>query len=361
LPSRPLKLLFYVPSLAGGGAERLLAQLASELTRRGHEIVFVVDTESSENAGFLDANVRQVRLGPNHLAAIFALSRLLREIRPDVSLSALSGQNLKHMLAALLAGRLARAVQSYHGFFEGEPRLLSRVSYLLTPLSSRLMAKTICVSDTLRDELVRRLHASAHGTIRIYNGVPSVREQNYAARRDATDPIVLACGRLSRDKNHTFLVRAFARAKRPNARLVILGEGPERGAIESEIARLDLRDRVSLPGYCDPAPWYEKASCFAMTSIRETFGLVIVEALAAGLPVITTASGGPAEILENGLYGRVVALNDEIAFAAALDAALDNPGDATPRIARANEFSMEKCVEAYEALFSEIVQRKAWA
>jgi glycosyltransferase involved in cell wall biosynthesis len=357
VPKRPLKLVFYVPSLAGGGAERLLTQLASALAQRGHEITFVVDTESAENAGFLDARVRQVQLGPNHFGNVLALARLLREVKPDVSLSALCGQNLKHMAAAILSGRLSRAVQSYHGFFEGEPRLLSRLSYLLTPLSSRLMAKTICVSETLRAELLRRFHASPSRTIRIYNGVRNARAREIAARsRDDGHPVILACGRFSPDKSYPFLVRAFARVKNPDTQLVILGEGPERKRIEAEIARLNLGDRVALPGYCDPAPWYNLASCFAMTSTRETFGLVVVEALAGGLPVVTTASGGPEEILRNGHYGYIVREADETAFAAALDAALADPGDPAARIARAQEFSIDTCVDAYEALFYEIAQ-----
>src|SRR5947209_5338580 len=164
-PGGSLRLLFYLPSLAGGGAERLLAHLATGLSRRGHEIIFVVDTDSAENAGLLEPGIQQVRLGPNHFANVMRLARLLREEKPDVSMSALSGQNLKHMLAAVLSGRLSRAVQSYHGFFEGEPRLLSRLSYFLTPLSSRLTARTVCVSDALREELVRRFHASPMRTI----------------------------------------------------------------------------------------------------------------------------------------------------------------------------------------------------
>ena len=353
-----LRLLFYLPSLAGGGAERLLAQLGTGLRQRGHEITFVVDTDSAENAGFLDVGIRKVRLGPNHLANVIRLARLLRKVRPDASLSALSGQNLKHMLAAILVGRLPRAVQSYHGFFEGEPRLLSRLSYFLTPLSSRLMTRTVCVSEALREELVRRFHASPARTIRIHNGVARAGASDVSARyRNDETPIVLACGRLSPDKNYPFLLRAFARMKHPNTRLVILGEGPERGAIEAEIARLNLQDRVSLPGYTDAAPWYEEASCFAITSTREAFGLVVVEALAAGLPVVATTSGGPDEILQNGRWGRVVAQGDETGFAAALDAALDEPGDPAVRIARANDFSIEKCVEAYEALFYEIARR----
>ncbi|MEA2760020.1 MAG: hypothetical protein QOH65_2633 [Methylobacteriaceae bacterium] len=355
---RPLKLLFYLHSLAAGGAERLFAQLATGLVQRGHEVMLVVDTESFENAGFLDPAVRRVQLGQNHFAGVWRLRRLLREIRPDVSLSALCGQNLKHMLAALLAGHLSRAVQSYHGFFESEPRLLSRLSYFMTPFSSRLLAKTVCVSDALRDDLIRRFHASPPRTIRIYNGVPTISGTDAAPRdREKTEPVILACGRLSSDKNYLFLVRAFARMKNTNARLVILGEGSERGTIQAEIARLDVADRISLPGYTDPAPFYKNASCFAITSTREAFGLVVIEALAAGLPVVTTASGGPAEILENGRYGRVIAQGSEAAFAAALDVAIADSADRSARIARAKEFSMDKCVEAYEALLYEIARQ----
>lgn len=173
----------------------------------------------------------------------------------------------------------------------------------------------------------------------------------------ATRRIVVACGRLTPDKNYPFLVRAFARMKHTKARLVILGEGAERGRVEAEIARLGLEGRVSLPGYTDPAPWYANASCFAMTSSRETFGLVIVEALAAGLPVVTTASGGPDEILDRGRYGRVVEQGDEAGFAEALDAALADPGNTDLRLARAHEFSIERCADAYEKLVYEIARR----
>jgi glycosyltransferase involved in cell wall biosynthesis len=216
----------------------------------------------------------------------------------------------------------------------------------------------VCVSDALREELIRRFRASRERTIRIYNGVQkSAATSDPARARDKAKPIVLACGRLTPDKNYPFLVRAFARMKDTNARLVILGEGAERGRIEAEIARLGLEGRVSLPGYANPAPWYGNASCFAMTSSRETFGLVIVEALAAGLPVVTTASGGPDEILDHGRYGRVVEHSDEAAFAEALDATLADRGDAAMRLARAHEFSMDTCAEDYEKLFYEIARQ----
>ncbi len=354
MPQNPdrLDILLYLPSLAGGGAERLFAQLASELVRRGHALTLAVDTYASENAGHLDARVRVVQLGGNHAQAALRLAGILRTQKPDVSLSALGGQNLKHFAAALFAGRLRHAAQSCHGFYEGEPKLLSRLSFLLTAVTSRLMARTVAVSDALRDDLLARFRASAKRTARIHNGVPTT----YVASAPEQPPIVLACGRLTPDKNYPLLLRAFANMRNKSARLVILGEGPERASIEAEIAKLGLGEGVKMPGYADTAPFYAGASCFVITSDREAFGLVVVEALAAGLPVVTTPSGGPPEIL--GALGTVVPKNDIAALTAALDAALSDKSGADERRARASDFTMTRCADEYEAMFRDIVGRR---
>ncbi len=346
-----LALLFYLPSLGGGGAERLLALLATALARRGHRIVLAVDVDAPENAGLLDPAVEVVRLGANHARATLALARLLRARKPDASLSALAGANAKHFIAAALALRLHRAAQSFHGFAEGEPKRLAQLGFALLPLSSRVFARTIAVSDALRAQLLARFRADPERTLRIHNGfLPPTASP---ARRDGP-PTILACGRLSPDKNYPLLLQAVARMRRADARLVILGEGPERARIEGEVERLGLRGRVSMPGYRDPAPFYAAASCFAITSTREAFGLVVAEALACGLPVVTTASGGPPEVL--GGLGAVVPF-DPASLAQALDAALEDRGDPEPRRARARTFSMDRCADAYEALFRDIAGR----
>ena len=249
-PNKHLNLLFYLPSLDGGGAERLLATLATTLALRGHSVLLATDTEAPENKPFVSANVKSVVLGADHWGSTLALARMLRDRRPDASLSALCGQNFKHLVAAALAGRLNYAVQSYHGFFESEPRPLSRLSYLLTPLSSRMMARTIAVSDSLRRELIARFYASLARTKRIYNGSSANR---LFQRRDIESPnTILACGRFSPDKNFPFLVRAFARIVAKDTRLVILGEGPTRRAIETEVRDLGLSGRVRAAGLPGP-------------------------------------------------------------------------------------------------------------
>lgn len=348
------KILFYTHGLTGGGAERVWALLASGFARDGHDVIFACDFEAGENRGFLDPAVRLVILGGRHLRTVRRLASLIRKTQPDVTFSAIGVSNLKHALAAAYVGRLSRAVQSYHGYYESEPQLLSRLGYLATPLTTRLFARSICVSDGLFAYLKGKFRPDPRRTICVYN---PVKWGENAARGDVPrTPVVLAAGRLVDYKNFPFLVRAFARVETPAARLVILGEGPDRPTIEAEIARLGLVGRVTLAGYQnDPWPWYAQASCFALASASEAFGLVVVEAMAYGLPVVATDCAGPRQILEDGRYGALIAQGDEAAMAAAIDHALAEPGDAAARRRRALDFSVSVAVKRYGAVIEEIV------
>ncbi|QLP97516.1 MAG: glycosyltransferase [Rhodoblastus sp.] len=146
------------------------------------------------------------------------------------------------------------------------------------------------------------------------------------------------------------------------ARLTLLGEGADRERIEAEVARLHLGDRVVLTGYqSEPWRFYETARCFVSSADSEAFGLVVAEALAFGLPVVSTRTEGPSEILENGRHGVMVPIGDEDALALAIDRVLADPGDPAPRQARAADFSVAAAVAAYAALFDEIEREAAQA
>lgn len=355
------KILFYTHALTGGGAERVWALLASGFARQGCEVIFACDYEAPENRDNLDPAVRLVILGGSHAHNVLRLAALIRRTRPDVTFSAIGVSNLKHGMAAMLAGRLSRAAQSYHGYYRSEPQFLSRLGYLLTPLSTRMFARTVTVSDGLDSYLKQRFHADPRRTVCVYNpvkwgaGAESVDVAAIAAR----DPVVLSAGRLVDYKNFAFLVRAFARVRRKDARLVILGEGPEKPAIEAEIARCGLAGRVTLAGYhADPWPFYEHARCFALASQSEAFGLVIVEAMAYGLPVVAADCEGPRQILDNGRYGALTPQGDEAAMAAALEAALDEPGDVAARRRRALDFSAQLGVTRYGAVIDDILRER---
>jgi glycosyltransferase involved in cell wall biosynthesis len=357
------KFLFYMPSLSGGGAERVWALLASEFARQGHDVLFVVDYEASENESYLDAAVRRITLPPGHARATIGLARLLRQEKPDVSFSGLGVANLKHMLGALATGRHRRAVISFHGFFASENRFLSRMGNHLAPLFTRLCGRAIAVSDGLRDTLIRRYGASATRTVRIYNPVqlaPTPPDIDIRAGILAREPLILFVGRMHQDKDLPTLLRAFARVKHPGARLDLAGDGSQRHAMEQLAQTMGLAARITFSGYLpNPAEAYDRARVLAITSRLESFGNVVAEAMSHGLPVVSTDAVGPAEILDHGRYGAVVPVGDDMAIARALDAALDDPGDPAPRIRRAREFSIDTAAKAYLAVAEAIIAETA--
>jgi glycosyltransferase involved in cell wall biosynthesis len=357
--ARVRHLLFYVPSLSGGGAERVWALVASRLAERGYRVTFATDFADADNAAFLHPNVRQVTLGTDHGDAVRALRRLLRTERPDASLSALSSTNLKHLAAAILAGRRRRAILSYHGYAASEPKRLSFLGYVLTPVLSRLAGRTVTVSYGLRRYLIDRWFASARKLELIYNPIPVDRITTPTAEAlAARPPVILGMGRLVDYKGFDTLIRALALMTTPGARLVILGEGEDRARLEALVNALGLSARVSMPGYA-PAPWeaYAGAKVFALSSQTEAFGNVVVEAMAAGLPVVSTRCHGPEEIMVFGRYGDLVPVGDALAMAAALDRALAAPGDPVERRQRAEAFALDAAVDNYERLIHHVIGR----
>ena len=360
MPTSKRKVLFYTHALTGGGAERVWAMLASGFARRGFRVVLAVDFMAVENLGFVDPAVEIVVLAGNHLMTTWRLSALMRKLSPDVSMSAISSSNIKHFIASLLAWRLNRAVQTYHGYAESEPQLLSRIGYALTPLTTRLFARTIAVSDGLRAYIVGHWRASPSRTQRIYNPV-ELRTDNLPgteAELMARPPIAIASGRLVDYKNFPLLVEAFALVRTPGARLTIMGEGPHRQRIGEAIRAHHLQDRVTLSGYvADPWPAYDSARCFVMASRSESFGLVVAEAMSRGLAIVSTDCEGPREILDHGQFGTIVASNDPAALARAIEAALETPGEPATRIARAAEYNLDKAVDAYSAMIDDIASK----
>jgi glycosyltransferase involved in cell wall biosynthesis len=344
-------ILFYTYALAGGGAELVLVTLASGLARRGHQVTLATDYALPDLDALVDPAVRRLDLGRNHAASTRRLAQLLQRERPDVSISALGISNLKHALAATLAGRGRRAVLSFHGYVDNEPGRLSWLGNMLAPLLARMTTRSVFVSDDVKRAFVARGVPAARA-VRIYNPVSLPPE---AATPTARSEMVLGVGRLVPLKGFATLLEAFSLCAKPSQRLVILGEGPERAGLLAQAAALGIADRLSLPGWvADPSPYYAQAGCFVCASRHESFGNVLVEALAHGVPVVATDCGGPREILQDGCFGALVPVGDAAAMAAAMAAALAAPGDTAARRARAAVFSPEAALDAYEALIEAV-------
>lgn len=354
---KPRHIAIYIPGLNGGGAERVAALLASSFVDAGWRTTLLVDFEATANRDLIDSRVEMIVLGASHPASVLTLTRFLRTHTPDIAFSFLGVANVKLSLARLLAGGSTRIVLSYHGHSHIGRGRLAYLAYRFAPLLARQASAVVCVSDDLLAHLRDDWHVPAAKLVRIYNPV-SV-ERAHAADADELarrPPVIVSMGRLAVQKQFSALVEALARV-RPDARLVIFGEGPERDNLIAQARRLNVSERLDLPGYQnDPWPCYSKGRCFALSSSTEPFGNVVVEALASGLPVVSTKSGGPEEILMNGRFGELVDSGDIDALASAIDHALDEPGDPTPRIARAQEFSVGTATNAYLALFESMLK-----
>lgn len=354
--AKTLELLFTTRTLVDGGAERVWVALAERFAERGDRVTLAVDTPTP---GFrLDetTNPRVVVLGENHARATLRLARELRR-RPDVALSALSGSSTKLVLASILTGRRIPLVVSYHGFEEYKTGRLAAAAYYGMPLINRCAARIIAVSGGLERKLIEKWGADSSKTQRIYNPVSIDLAEAAASVGDIStrSPIVLGVGRLSHEKGMIDLVEAFARLMSPEARLMIAGNGPELNRLTARVAELGIEDRVEFLGHVsDLTTVYRRARVLAVPSRTEAFGLAVVEGLAHGLPIVATACEGPMEILENGRFGRIVPKGDTQAMTDAIEAALSDVEDPTPRVARAACFSFDEGFAEWERLIDRL-------
>jgi glycosyltransferase involved in cell wall biosynthesis len=166
-------------------------------------------------------------------------------------------------------------------------------------------------------------------------------------------PTIMGIGRLKEEKNFSLLIRAFAHiAALRQIRLIIIGEGEQRSLLEELARELGVEDKIAMPGFiADPLSWLAYATLLVCPSKKEGFGNVIVEALACGVPVVACdCPFGPAEILERGLYGRLVPVDDYAAMVRAINETLDQNTNKEVLKARAALFTVSRCIDGYGAL-----------
>jgi glycosyltransferase involved in cell wall biosynthesis len=370
------RVALFVPTLDGGGSELVMLRLARGLADRGHDVDLVLVRAAGERTGDVDPRVRIVDLRagpPRAVTKTLALARYLRVARPralvtadDVVGAGVWARALARAPTAVLLGvhtHLGRQIGARGGLGAGVRRMVVRRTY---PRAARVVA----VSDGVAENVAATVGLPRERIPVIPNPAVPPDLERLARERPghpwlAPDgpPVVLGAGRLADQKDFPTLVRAFAHvhAARPDARLVILGteqasEPGRRAALEQLAGELGLSDVVDLPGYVqNPYGWMAHAAVFALSSRYEGFGLVLAEAMATGVALVSTdCLSGPREILDDGRLGELVPVGDAEALGAAIVRALDDPGDREARIAAARRFTYRACVEGYEAILSEL-------
>jgi glycosyltransferase involved in cell wall biosynthesis len=364
------RVVFHTASLRGGGAERVFTLMANALAARGHEVTLFTWNAEGPNAQLLSPDVELVTLGmpifgegyskPGTLKGIARSARFFSERRPDAVFSAPEFANLAMAIALRLAGSKARFFPSFHAA-AGLPSndLGAKLAIVLSRLVRSRASQAIAVSQGVGRDLEARGFPPAQIVV-INNPLPTKLtpsgatypwEADLASMGDG--PVIATAGRLVPVKDHLTLIAAFARLRgRRPARLVIFGEGPLEAELRAQAVALGVGGSVLLPGYVnDPGACYRAADLFVLSSTSEGFGNVLIEAMAEGVPVVSTdAPHGPREILADGRFGQLTPVGDIKALAAAMEQTLDNPPASELLRGRAGDFGIELVADRYEAL-----------
>jgi glycosyltransferase involved in cell wall biosynthesis len=388
MPDQEKRLIsFILPSLVGGGVERVIVNLSNQFARNGYpvDIVMLSGSRDSPYSEEIDGSINVISLrGPQKqynlllkgIVALFFIRKVVRYIdnaRPGV----IFASTCEHMavLANVLSknrGKIAVIIHSNPSFetslimHRGQVlrlRFFRLLSNLLFPRVDRVIGVSKAIAGVMSED-----YPFLKGkTCFIYNPAitKTLREKSkeppahrWLVKKER--PVFLGVGRLSEEKNFALLLRAFKLvSSKLDARLIILGEGPLLNELKQLSEDLGVEADVDFAGFLkNPFSVMSNSDVFVLSSNVEGFGMVLTEAMACGCQLVSTnCPSGPSEILDDGKYGRLVPTNDESALAEAMIDALSNPMDKDLLMERSKIFEDDRVGREYITLAEELIGR----
>lgn len=351
-----------IPSLLPwAGAERVTATIGEELLQRGYKVDLVLVNEPGDLSKGVSRDIRVFNLGVKRFRSlVIPLAGYLRKQNPDAVIVSMWPLTSLSILVHKLTRSRAKLIVCDHNTLSiqyGRRNLAYRATLRTSIRLTYPMADArVTVSNGVADDIAALSGIPRSRFNVIFNpiGPPSAASspdngadtlwgQSNAKR-------ILTVGRFKAQKNHRLLIHAFGKLiESIDARLMILGTGELMEETKKFAQAEGLSDRILIPGQVDDTtPYYRSADLFVLSSDYEGFGNVLVEALACGLPVVSTdCRSGPAEILENGRYGILVPVGDADALARGMAAAFAACHDRKALMQRAAEFAPSTAVEKY--------------
>jgi glycosyltransferase involved in cell wall biosynthesis len=334
------KIAIFLPSMRGGGAERQMRNLAEGFAARNVAVDLVLANAEGPYLKTISDSVNIVDLGASRVVySLPGLVSYLRREQPEAMLAAMSHTNIIAIIACRLARCSTRLVVSERNTpslkklnaATKRDRFLPRLMCLFYPWADAIVA----VSGGVKSDLESHVGIKSPAIQVIYNPVvsPALYKK---AQQNVAHPwfedhrkVVLAVGRLNKQKDYPTLIQAFAKVykKAADIRLIILGDGEERQHLQNLIDDTGLSDVVELPGFAEnPYACMKRAAVFVLSSKWEGLPGVLIEALALGTPVVATdCPSGPGEILQSGKYGKLVNVGDVDGIAEGIISQLENP------------------------------------
>lgn len=361
------KIMFIIPSLVGGGAERVMMNLITHLERSRYDISLVLFEKKGKYLSSIPAYTKVYDLKRKNIYSyvklVFLLTGIIWKTKPNTVVSFLDYSNMITTLARLLSFRKCNLIISVRCYLYKEDisRRFKRISFIVYKILSKCANYVIVNSTESGNQLTKLFNLSSDKIRVIYNPldiekIDKLKVEN--ADKTILGEYVLAVGRLAEGKGFSYLLRAYALAKENlNEKLVILGEGHNEQKLKSLSADLRVQEKVLFLGFQEnPYKFMKNAKIFILSSLVEGFPNVLIEAMACGVPVIATnCASGPGEIITNQENGILVPPADEKALAAALVHLHTNNNlrmkfSETGR-KRAEDFRIGKILPLYEELF----------
>lgn len=350
-----MKIAFFIRALKGGGAQRDTILLANEIAARGHAVELLTLVPEGALRPLVSERVAIVPIAGGKLrSAVPGLRRALIVRGPDVLIAAEAAPNLIALVAARLLPKdirpriVLREVGSPSIAQRLDPYRQNRIAYRVLRLAYRLADVVVTLTEGARRDLAQNFGVPEEKIARMSaNAVIDAAIANLPDTKRETG-LIVSVGRLSPEKEHAILIRAFAKLAHLGWRLEIAGEGPMREPLLALIHELGVERSVMLTGFVnDPFSVFRRAELVVSSSLYEGFGNAIVEALACGTPVVATdCPYGPREILADGRYGLLVPVGDADALALAMNQAMAATPDRAALRARAATHTVARAADA---------------
>ncbi len=345
-----------------GGLSHVMLNLMNEMAGQGLNVHILLNNPEIPELKQLHPAVKKVLLGDaGGPGRIFSLAAWLKERGPDVLFSNREPANRTSVIAKMISGSRTKVA-----FRVGMP--MKRALQRRNLVKRWLRQSYIRFSYNRADVIIANAKGVAED-IAVVTGLPLTRinvlpnptvsrllfekageDIDHPWLERGQPPVIMGVGRLARQKDFPTLIKAFSMVKKQTqTRLMILGEGKERAALQDLIDSLGLTDSVELYGYCpNPFALLKRAALFVLSSAWEGLPNVLIEAMALGVPVVATdCRSGPAEILDKGRYGRLVPVGNAEEMAGAILAALSDPPAREVLQRAAGRYEASRCTLAY--------------
>jgi glycosyltransferase involved in cell wall biosynthesis len=374
----PMSPLFKIPdfhlavvtlAFGGGGPERDTVLLCNALAAEGLRVTILALREEGPLRSLVDPAVQVVIVpGRRMRYAVPGLRRVIRTAAPSIVVSSgIPSLNLATLVAVrtLPRGRRPKVVlreAAVPSMARHDPSRSNRIAYRILRHLYRRADRIITLTDEAKRELVQNFSVpeSLISVMHLNAVIPPsmvARMSQWDGETGRERDLIVCVGRLSREKDHRTLLRAMALMPPERSwRLAIVGDGPERAALEVFARSHGLADRTVFTGYvADPFAWMMRACVLVLPSTYEGLPCVIMEALACGTPVVCTdCPHGPREILEGGRYGTLIPVGDPIAMAAAIEAALNHVPDRSFLMRRGFEYTAERAAARFLEILADV-------